>query len=267
MKTVIEKITRERAMEYLMLNRNNRNINKDIVSFYASQMSKGEWKLTHQGIAISEDGTRLIDGQHRLMAIVKADVPVAIMVSYGVADDIFSVVDTGKVRNAGDVMSIANINNSSAMAASVKKSMKLRRGNSLGSSSKMLKISNTNILNEYNNNSKLYDEANIVGRKCYTKTRLLTHTDISAYIIHLIKDKLHDKTKVYSFFNELFTIEKTTNNSINILRDKIINSSLSNMRMKPSAKQSYIAATWNAYIIGKELKIIRVPNGSIIFFK
>ena len=48
----------------------------------------------------------LIDGQHRLAAVVDADVPVAMTVYTEVDDGTFDVLDTGKRRNAADVLAI-----------------------------------------------------------------------------------------------------------------------------------------------------------------
>jgi len=267
MKTEIESINKELAMEYLKLNRDNRNVNNDIVLFYASQMLRGEWLLTHQGIAINKDHTRLLDGQHRLLAIVKADIKVQMMVVHVDDDSIFKVVDTGKVRNAGDILSIANISNSTVIAAIVKKKLMISRNNTVDTSSKMIKLSNNNILDEYNNNKAIYDETMLIGSRCYLKNRLITHSEVSAYMAHLIQDKKHDKDKVYSFFYELFSLKEITNPSIQVLRDKIINASLSNTLIKPRSRQSYVALVWNAYIIGKQMKILRVDKKTLLTFK
>jgi hypothetical protein len=76
------------------------------VDYLAGCISRGEWLLTHQGIAFAPDG-RLLDGQHRLMAIVKSGLPVQIQVSMGVQPDTFDVIDTGSVkRSASDVLHV-----------------------------------------------------------------------------------------------------------------------------------------------------------------
>jgi hypothetical protein len=48
----------------------------------------------------------MVDGQHRLAAIIEADVPVDITVFTEVPDGAFDVLDTGKRRNAADVLAI-----------------------------------------------------------------------------------------------------------------------------------------------------------------
>lgn len=103
--TKIETITPKRAALYLERNPSNRPLRKGHVLFLAKQMQAGEWQVTHQGIAFDENGD-LSDGQHRLAAIVKAGVPVNIMVSYGVARGKFTAFDTGIGRTISDVTGI-----------------------------------------------------------------------------------------------------------------------------------------------------------------
>lgn len=103
--TKVETITPKRAQLYLERNPNNRPLRKSHVLFLAKQMSLGEWQVTHQGIAFDENGD-LSDGQHRLAAIVKVGVPVAMMVTYGVARGKFTAFDTGIGRTNSDVTGI-----------------------------------------------------------------------------------------------------------------------------------------------------------------
>jgi hypothetical protein len=48
----------------------------------------------------------LVDGQHRLAAIIEADLPIEVTVFTDVGAGTFDVLDTGKRRNAADVLAI-----------------------------------------------------------------------------------------------------------------------------------------------------------------
>ena len=61
-------------------NNHNRPLSASVVKTLASTIENGEWKLTHQGIAIDKD-INLIDGQHRLAAIVSSDTTIPIMIT------------------------------------------------------------------------------------------------------------------------------------------------------------------------------------------
>jgi hypothetical protein len=79
MRTKTQTITPAKAAELLESNTNNRPLSRATVRVFADAMQRGEWKTTHQGIAIDTNG-QLVDGQHRLAALVEADVPVKLTV-------------------------------------------------------------------------------------------------------------------------------------------------------------------------------------------
>ena len=82
MKTSIETITPQLAKDILANNNLNRNINATIVGHYADAISRGQWELNGEAIKIAHDG-RLLDGQHRLMAVIKSDTPITTLVIRG----------------------------------------------------------------------------------------------------------------------------------------------------------------------------------------
>lgn len=82
-------------------------------------MRRGDWLVTHQGIAFDTRGV-LVDGQHRLAAVVEADVTVKIAVFTDVEPDTFDVLDTGKKRNAADVLAIEAEKSATLLAAMVR---------------------------------------------------------------------------------------------------------------------------------------------------
>jgi hypothetical protein len=79
----VEQIGPDIAKKYLEHNRCNRPLSKTHKDRLAKAIKDGEWFLTHQGIAFDQNSD-LVDGQHRLAAIVDAGVCVPIMVSRGV---------------------------------------------------------------------------------------------------------------------------------------------------------------------------------------
>jgi hypothetical protein len=118
MKTSIVRITPKMAREWLQTNRNNRHVNANKVSLYAADMMAGRWRLTHQGIAFDENGN-LIDGQHRLLAIIKADCEVTMSVSTGVPNDSKWMFDIGNNRRGSHAIEMNGFKNSTALAATI----------------------------------------------------------------------------------------------------------------------------------------------------
>jgi hypothetical protein len=99
----VEKITPDVAKALLVGNTANRNISKLHVARLAREMELGRWQTSHQGIAVATCG-RILDGQHRLHAIVSSGVTVTMAVARDVPEDTFDVIDlNNKVRKIRDV--------------------------------------------------------------------------------------------------------------------------------------------------------------------
>ena len=103
-KVEVVRMTPDMARDILKKNINNRNIKRDRVNLYASDMEKGRWQLNGESIVIDTDGN-LKDGQHRLMAVVKSQCTVPMVVVTGVDTDC-NIYDRGSGRSVKDIMTI-----------------------------------------------------------------------------------------------------------------------------------------------------------------
>lgn len=97
-----ESITPEKAKHYLEKNTNNyRGVNRGRVHSYANDMKKGLWQSNGEAIKFAENGT-LLDGQHRLMAIVESGVTLEYPVVYGVENNV-DLFDIGGARSSAQI--------------------------------------------------------------------------------------------------------------------------------------------------------------------
>ena len=106
MQTFRETIGPVQAAELLRKNITNRPLRKSWVKTLASRIDAGEWLVTHQGIAITTDN-ELIDGQHRLNAIVMSGKAVEVNISYDCDPASFLVIDAGIKRTSADHLRIS----------------------------------------------------------------------------------------------------------------------------------------------------------------
>lgn len=114
MKTEVVLVTPLLAKKWLERNTDNRDIRPSVVTGLAESITRGEWVLSHQGIAFAKSG-RLLDGQHRLLAIVEANRSVQLVVTRDVDDGAFTVMDIGTKRSVSDVL-----NTSKSLAATAR---------------------------------------------------------------------------------------------------------------------------------------------------
>jgi len=254
MKLEVKKITPEIAMELLKMNTKNRKLKKQTVLDYADQMKRGQWKLTSQGITISDTG-EVIDGQHRLAAIVKSNTTIDILVSNGLKyDDVFKVYDTGVRRTAADSLYISDVKYSSLISAIIKKKIQYDRENkSTGAGAGVIKITNTDVYNSYIEHEEIYQDIAKFSQKYYNKLKLISTSFTGGIAAHLIITKGHSFELVSSFFEQLFYNENVENESINVLRNKLISNALDNRKLTEMTKTIYIIKTWNCFITGTEI--------------
>lgn len=108
----VVRVTPEIAVKWLEGNVHNRDIRDSVVTKYAEDMKAGRWGLTHQGLAFTgekdDPRSKLIDGQHRLYAIVEAEVAVFMTVTWNVPEESQEYIDGGIPRTAVDVLKLAN---------------------------------------------------------------------------------------------------------------------------------------------------------------
>lgn len=102
-------VTPEMATKWLANTIGNRHINKERVKTYVNDIKNG-WALNGQPIIIS-DKNHLMDGHHRLTAIVEAKTPARFVVTYGVKEETMATIDIGMRRSNSNVFAIAGIKN------------------------------------------------------------------------------------------------------------------------------------------------------------
>lgn len=120
-------VTPEKAKEYLAtFNHDNRDISQNLVSLYARLMTKKEWSNVTE---ISFDtNRRLIDGQHRLSAVIKSNLPQEFSFNFNCPPEAQRHIDTGKLRSAKDTLDMAGATNTKQMASTLMLYKDLRDG-------------------------------------------------------------------------------------------------------------------------------------------
>jgi hypothetical protein len=88
----VETIGPELAEEYLAANRGNRNIVQAHVAALARDIRNGQWMFNAQPICFSRSG-RLLNGQHRLSAVLEAGQPIEVLVMRGLPEEAFPTYD------------------------------------------------------------------------------------------------------------------------------------------------------------------------------
>ncbi len=246
-------VTPETAQKWLSTNtENNRKLSKTTVNRYANDMIRGKWLLTGEAIKFDTDGN-LIDGQHRLQAVVASKKTVQMCVVKNLQPETMLVIDTGKSRSAGDALNIVGHNGySNEMAALARKIIGLKHGNDV-LDTKAIRIAGQPITNQdivaFCANSDITEHLKFGHRIHYQQvTSVLNRAEYQFF--HWYFSRI-DPAAAESFLTKLATLDDIgTNSPIRKLIEKINRS-----QVKLDAKQKFCAIilAWNAWRKGETL--------------
>ncbi len=243
-----------KATQMLEKNTQNRNIDQKRVAQYAQDMKAGRWALNGSTIVIAEDGT-LLDGQHRLRAVIEANVSIELLVVYNASKESIVTLDTGKTRTASNIMQIERSGHS-ATAAMLTKLLLLHDfvDSNLSPETCRMSVSNNALRSFYAERKEMIEQAASVaehGRHPFVKSHMgLAFCIIGSKTAH--RDKLAD------FFETLKTGSLIgTRHPIMTLRNRLLEN---RMGVRVLSVQETLAAyirVWNAFVRGKDLTTIR----------
>lgn len=102
-------VTPEMAMALLEHNKLNRPLNQQHVQRLAHQIEAGKWKFNGDTLKLSTNKD-VLDGQHRLWAVIEAQKPIETCIVNDISPDAFATIDTlRKPRSGADVLSLAGV--------------------------------------------------------------------------------------------------------------------------------------------------------------
>ncbi len=255
METKIVTMTPEWASQLLRQNTHNRVVSKQRVAACAALISRGKWKLTHQGVAIDSNNV-LQDGQHRLHAIVQAGVPVQIMMSTGCDPSNFDVIDSGKKRSAADAIGLCGAKHSSRAAAGIRGFLQYQHFSNYVWTGLPYAIDATDIRQFYKENANTVD---IVSTACQSAYSVFKQFNASAGIAFALVAAGSQQLDQALVFIDLIGTGAGLKKYDPILSYRNF---LANDRVKRSL-QLYLAANikfFNRWQSGESVKYFRLPD-------
>lgn len=252
-------VTPDMAERWLKLNnRQNRKLNEKVIKAYARDMGSGAWLLTGEGIKFSTEGD-LLDGQHRLVAIVRTGVTVPMFVMRGVAPEAQTVMDTGRKRTAADDLSIHGERFSSTLAATIKLALGIEAN-----------VSDPNKYEPTHTEIRDFLNAHPEIRSAVEFTRQLARRAdcppaVAAYSYYVL-GKI-DLFQAANFWVALADkVELKSGDPVIALANRFAEMRRNRQVMPKLVYLSLIYRTWNARRKGQEMRMIRVnsPVGGLV---
>lgn len=246
-------ITPEYAKELLSKNIINRPIKDARVYRYANDMADGKWKEdTGELIKLDDQGSP-IDGQHRLLAIIKSGKSINFHVAVDCDSEIQHVLDTGANRNGSDTLHLYGVKNAQNISSMLFKYVGLK-DDTFRSRNKCYTPTNQVILDEYNKDPERFQECHAKSKHWYHKfASVIQQSVIASMFLHL-----SDKNEMLAnqFMEELCT-GLTLDPMILNLRGKFIANKTQQKKISTDDTIALIIICWNHYRKGQTRKFIK----------
>lgn len=252
-----ELITPTVAEKYLAKNTHNRTIRQHRVDAYADDMTAGNWQWNGEAIKFAENGT-LLDGQHRLLAIVQSGVPVKMMVVRGLPNSTQHTMDTGAKRTFSDVLKLRGEESYTILAATVRGVYWWEKGIRRFGGSSSTAATNTQLLETLDKHPWLREGMSLLGRVSAHAGLPVSASGALWFAFMSI-----DTEDANYFFERLASDENHSNGEPIYMLRRLLATSREDVR--GARNVTYLAAVtvkaWNAYRAGEEVGQLRWRPG------
>lgn len=254
-------ITPKRADEWLAKNMpQNRKIKVAVINKLVADILAGRWIKDGNSIKFNTSGF-MIDGQHRLMAIVKSGKTVKTLVCYDVDSEAINTIDTGTARNIADVLSLNGIKGGTRMVGALaRKILTFQKGGDIPRQGKRGTLSNQEIL-KYCLETDLTPFVNF-GMACYQQavTKELLGTGEWQFAYWMLAQS--DDNAAQKFCTDLAKLRDKDAPAIRTLFESLTRTAVMG---DFTTKMKLIITAWNAWRKGEDadLKLRKIQMAEI----
>lgn len=250
----IEVVTPQDAARMLGTMKGNRQLRQRVVQRYAREMIAGKWLLNGESVKLARDG-RLIDGQHRLNAVVLAKLPIQMCVVRGVDADAMITLDTGVGRTFADVGTIAGRSYTQAVGPIIRWWFKYQTGSPTVANTPSIQEMET-ILEQHPSiveSAAFIMKLQTVRQRCFPGVQGFVHSYAS---------ERYDREMADSFMQDLndgASLNKTS--PIYVLRKRLVDTS-DKKRPPATYALAWTIKAWNFWINGDMVQQIKWQSAS-----
>lgn len=252
-----------------------RNLSNKLVDRYALDMAGEQWPFAGDPIRFNIDG-QLIDGQHRLRAIMQSRTNEMMIVIRGLERETFSVFDTGRARSFPDIIRSMGVVNVSMNANITRRVLQWRRGNySVPNVPRVLNpkflgvsASPGYLLETFNSMSDAIQNAARRGNACKSIANPKTAAPGVLGFMYLLLSRI-DLERAELFFHELQIGPRQAGPEypIFVLRERLREYVAQGQSGSPDwVWIHFFCTTWNAWYEGRSMRALRTPPAATITY-
>ena len=247
------------ARMWLAGNTHNRPMRRTLIERYTRDMANGDWAFNGDAIRLSRTGN-LLDGQHRLAALVKANVTLSMLVIGNLPDEAQDTMDLGAKRSMADQLALSEgLPNAKAVAAILRKCVAYETGAATFEGYKSTNAEMRHYLSEHPDVVVAADLAQAVARALPTPPSVLT----TAY--HLCRQV--NSLAATAFYRDQVVdgVNLESDDPAYVLRRLLsrhtVNGSTTARRMAESDTFRYVIQAWDYYRDGRKIQKLQAPRG------
>lgn len=235
-------VTPAMARRWLGYNDGNRGLKHVRIDSYVRDIDAGRFLFTGESIKFDWNG-RLIDGQNRLTAVIRADKAIRTLVVRGLDPFVQRILDTGSKRSAGDALKMSGHHaNPHVLAAAIRLLSAWESGALKTSASTAPELTHSEVLSFHSRNSELLDYSAKLAQRWHREFET-TPSPLAATIF--ITSQI-DMEAAFTFFSGMFEMDldgKSDPRSVLLRRLR----SLREEKPIPAQVVYFVLRAWNAW--------------------
>lgn len=247
------------AARWLEANTHNRKLSQYRITEYAIEMLEGRWHFNGEPIQFDTGGV-LLNGQHRLHAVIESETTQTFVVVRGLHPDTQITMDQGTRRGTAAQLQIAGIHTDNTTAAGIRVYLRWQTGRLFGDQTRhTAKVTNTEVV-EWSRNHP----SEIETMRSFTAGGIRTIPVVPSIAL-AVALKFHeiDPDDAGEFLASLRTGANLSSTSpILALRTKL--SRIKDTRLKLPERDliAFFVSAWNAQRAGRPVGKLQRPHGS-----
>ncbi|MDQ1738084.1 MAG: hypothetical protein QOH56_4335 [Pseudonocardiales bacterium] len=255
--TAIIEVTPDTARRWLESNNtHNRKLSPMRTAQYAQDMASGRWSFNGEALQFDRDGV-LLNGQHRLSAIVVCGIPQTFLIVRGLDPTTQITIDQGTRRAPGEQLQLAGIPAGNSIAASLRVYLEWQQGRLF--SGKTLGVTTSEVVEWA---SAHLDAVEELRRISNSGIRRVPGVPSIALAVAL---RLHeiDRVAADNFVSSLISgANLAADSPVLALRNRLAKAKESGIRVSTKDAIGFYVTAWNAYRDCRPLTRIQRPSGA-----
>lgn len=238
------------AAFFLQYNVANRALVMSLIARYSQDMVHKKWADNGESIKFAKG--KILDGQHRLEAVIKAGVSLWMSIEYGLPPETQDTIDTGRHRTPRDVLSIEGLGawESRTLGSAIHTLIEVDSGGVLYTSKR---YSNAEARAYYLEHLADIEKSLRFVRALHGRGgKIFPHA--GTLILHYLFSR-KDAEKADLFFDKLFVGDGLSRSSaIFHLRNRLLGDAMDKRSRSAYERYGFIIKAWNSFRSGREMK-------------